>query len=217
VQAEAPFADILVVDDGSTDGTAGIARDMGTSVARLPYNLGVGGAMRTGFRHAQREGYDAVVQVDADGQHDPRFIAALVARLGRDDLVIGARFAGTGDYAVTGPRWWAMRVIAAVMSRLVGIRLDDATSGFRAAGRRAITVYAHHYPTEYLGDTLETLVIAKKSGLRVAQVPVAMHPRLSGSPTRGFVGSAVDLARACAVVLLGLVRNWSIAPGVGPS
>jgi glycosyltransferase involved in cell wall biosynthesis len=217
VRAEAPFADILVVDDGSTDGTAGIAEDLGATVARLPYNPGVGGAMRTGFRHAQREGYDAVVQVDADGQHDARYITALVAGLEHDDLVVGARFAGAGDYVVSGPRWWAMRAIAAVMTRLVGVRLDDATSGFRAAGRRAIPVYAHHYPTEYLGDTLETLVIARKSGLRVAQVPVAMHPRLSGSPSRGFAGSALDLARACAVVTMGLVRDWSIAPGAGSS
>ncbi|MGO4343147.1 glycosyltransferase family 2 protein [Pedococcus sp. 2YAF34] len=212
VRTAVPHADVLVVDDGSHDRTSAIARAAGARVATLPFNLGVGGAMRTGFRHAAREGYTAVVQVDGDGQHDPSQIPLLLADLASTDVVIGARFAGSGDYVVRGPRNWAMLVLARVMSWILGVRLNDSTSGFRAAGPRAIRVYAQHYPAEYLGDTLETLVIARKAGLGVSQVPVAMRPRLGGHPSRGIVGSTLDLARACVVVLLGLVRDWSLAP-----
>jgi glycosyltransferase involved in cell wall biosynthesis len=212
IREHSPTADVLVVDDGSSDATSIEARLAGAMVAPLPFNLGVGGAMRTGYRHALRHGYDAVVQVDGDGQHDPSQIWSLVAGLSTSDVVIGARFAGSGDYVVRGPRHWAMRVLAEVMTRILGVRLNDSTSGFRAAGPAAIRVYAQHYPAEYLGDTLETLVIAHKTGLRVAQVPVAMRPRLGGHPSRGIVGSTVDLARACVVVVLGLVRDWSLTP-----
>jgi len=212
IQLHAPSVDVLVVDDGSTDATSAVARAAGATVATLPFNLGVGGAMRTGYRYAHRLGYDAVVQVDGDGQHDPSQLWSLLDGLATADVVIGARFAGSGEYVVRGPRQWAMRVLAHVMSRILGVRLNDSTSGFRAAGPAAIRVYAQHYPTEYLGDTLETLVIAKKAGLRVSQVPVAMRPRLGGHPSRGNVGSTVDLGRACVVVALGLVRDWSLAP-----
>jgi glycosyltransferase involved in cell wall biosynthesis len=212
VRLAVPHAAVLVVDDGSRDRTSEVARGAGARVATLPFNLGVGGAMRTGFRHAARDGYAAVVQVDGDGQHDPAQIHYLLDGLATSDVVIGARFAGSGDYVVRGPRHWAMRILAKVMSSIVGVRLNDSTSGFRAAGPAAIRVYAQHYPVEYLGDTLETLVIARKAGLRVSQVPVAMRPRLGGHPSRGIIGSTIDLGRACVVVMLGLVRDWSLEP-----
>ena len=142
------------------------------------------------------------------GSTTPRDISSLVSQLSSHDLVIGARFAGAGHYEVRGPRRWAMRALATVMSHLVRTPLDDATSGFRAAGPRAIRIFAQHYPAEYLGDTLETLVIARKSALRVTQVPVAMRPREGGRPSHGALGSALELARAAVVVGLGLVRDW---------
>src|SRR5688572_3167118 len=103
VRAELPYVDILVVNDGSTDATAAVAASAGATVTSLPYNLGVGGAMRLGYRYADRNGYDVAIQIDADGQHDPRYVPAMLTALGTADLVIGARYAGEGDYVMKGP------------------------------------------------------------------------------------------------------------------
>ncbi|MBX3094074.1 MAG: glycosyltransferase family 2 protein [Cryobacterium sp.] len=202
---ELPGVSCLVVDDGSTDRTAEIARAAGALVARAPYNLGVGGAMRVGFRYARDHGYRAVVQVDSDGQHDPASVPTLLALLDDADVVIGARFAGVGDYRVTGPRWWAMRVLSAFLSAFTGTRLTDTTSGLRATGPRALTLFAQHYPAEYLGDTIESLVIAHRAGCRIAQVPVAMRPRAGGTASHNPVKSAVYLGRAVVALIFALV------------
>ncbi|MEV1288916.1 glycosyltransferase family 2 protein [Micromonospora sp. NPDC049679] len=202
--------DVLVIDDGSTDATAGRATAAGAQVLRLPYNLGVGGAMRLGYRYARDHGYDVALQVDADGQHDPRFVPALVAELDHADLVIGARFAGVGDYTVRGPRRYAMLLLAAVLSRIAGTKLTDTTSGFRAANRRVIEHFARAYPVEYLGDTVETLVHVSRIGLRVVQLPVAMRPRMAGTPSQSMGKATFYLARAMMVLGLALVRRYTV-------
>ncbi|MEJ2858082.1 MULTISPECIES: glycosyltransferase family 2 protein [unclassified Saccharothrix] len=207
VMAELPEAAVLVVDDGSTDRTSARAREAGAQVARLAVNLGVGGAMRTGFRYAVRHGYDIVVQVDADGQHNPAEVPDLLRELDRADLVIGARFAGKGDYKARGPRRWAMKVFSVVLSWISGQKLTDVTSGFKAAGPRAVQLFARHYPAEYLGDTLESLVMAVRAGLQVRQVPVAMRMRTTGTPSTSPVKSAVYLVRAALALLLALMRG----------
>lgn len=209
VFAKVPGADILVVDDGSTDATIEVARAAGARVAILPFNLGVGGAMRVGFRYALENDYDAVVQVDSDGQHDPGEVQLLLAELDGADIVLGARFAGEGAYAVGGPRRWAMVALAFVLSRVTRTRLTDTTSGFKASGRRAIALFAEHYPAEYLGDTIEALVIASRAGLRVRQVPVSMRPRASGVPSQNPVKSAAYLGRVSMALLFALVRPAS--------
>lgn len=209
VRATHPEVDVLVVDDGSSDGTAHAALDAGALVCRLPFNLGVGGAMRTGYRYAERHDYDVTVQIDADGQHDPRYLSDLLAALDRADVVIGARFAREGDpYTVRGPRRWAMMLLAAVLSRLAGQKLTDVTSGYRVANRRATRVFALHYPAEYLGDTVESLVIALRTGCRVTQVPVDMRRRSAGNPSASPVRAAVYLVRAVVALGLALVRRW---------
>lgn len=208
LQQVRPGTDVLVVDDGSGDGTAEVAERAGAMVARLPFNLGVGGAMRTGYRYALRAGYDVVVQVDADGQHDPTYLGELVAGLDEADVVIGARFAGEGDYVARGPRRWAMRMLAFALSRLAGERLTDVTSGFRAANVRAVRVFADHYPAEYLGDTVESLVIAMRVGCTVTQRPVHMRPRTVGTASQSPVRAAVYLVRAVVALGLALVRRW---------
>ncbi|WP_167051062.1 glycosyltransferase family 2 protein [Salinibacterium sp. ZJ77] len=206
VRREIPEAGCLVVDDGSSDRTTEVAREAGAYVARLPYNLGVGGAMRLGFRYAIANGYDVVVQIDSDGQHDPATVSALLAGLDEADIVIGARFAGVGDYQVKGPRKWAMKLLSMTLSRAAKTRLTDTTSGFKACGPRAIELFARHYPAEYLGDTIEALVIALRNGLTVSQVPVAMRERMGGKPSHNPAKSAIYLSRAVIALFFAFVR-----------
>ncbi|MDT7551714.1 MAG: hypothetical protein QOI16_250 [Pseudonocardiales bacterium] len=206
IRAAQPDAAVLVVDDGSTDATASRAAAAGALVMRLPFNLGVGGAMRAGYRYAHERGFAAVVQVDADGQHDAAEIAHLLA-IADADVVIGSRFAGRGDYAVRGPRRWAMRLLSAGLTSIVGTSVTDPTSGFRLVHRQAIALFAEHYPEEYLGDTVEALVVAHRSGLRIKQVPVAMRARESGRASTNPVRSAVYLLRVVVAVGLAMVRR----------
>ena len=209
IRACAPHVDVLVVDDGSTDATAEVARAAGAEVCSLPFNLGVGGAMRTGYRYGLRHGYDVVAQLDADGQHDARYLDTLVAGLDEADLVIGARFAGEGEkYAVSFARGLAMRLLAVTLSRMARTRLTDATSGYRVANRRAVRLFAAHYPAEYLGDTVESTVIAIRSGCTVRQVPVEMRQRQGGTPSQSPVRAAIYLFRAVVALSLALVRRW---------
>lgn len=212
--ASLPHADVLVVNDGSTDGTADVARATGTAmVLDLPLNLGVGGAMRAGYRFAAREGYDAAVQVDADGQHDPADVQRVVDALADGaDVVIGARFAGVGTYSVRGPRKWAMNVLSGVLSRIARTRLTDTTSGFRASNRRAILLFADEYPAEYLGDTVESLVIACRAGLTVRQIGVEMRPRAGGTPSHNPAKAALFLGRAILALVIALSRPLGVAP-----
>ncbi|MCW2751993.1 MAG: ycbB [Aeromicrobium sp.] len=206
VKAKLPGVTCLVVDDGSTDRTAEEASRAGAMVARLPFNLGVGGAMRVGFAYAIERGFDNVVQVDADGQHDPIEVRQLVDALSTCDLAIGARFAGEGNYVVKGPRRWAMVVLSSVLSRVAGTALTDTTSGFRASGPRAVRLFSVHYPAEYLGDTIETLVIAARAGCIINQVPVAMRPRAGGRPSHNPVKAAAYLCRAGMALMFALIR-----------
>jgi len=215
IVAADPRYHVAVVDDGSTDATAAVARDAGAMVLTLPFNLGVGGAMRTGFTYAKRAGYQRVIQVDADGQHNPQDIAKVLAGLDRADISIGARFGDVGDYQVRGPRKWAMKFLASVLSKVSRAHLTDVTSGFRAAGPRAIEQYVRYYPAEYLGDTIDSLVAACHAGLTVTQVPVAMRPRVHGRPSQGAFGATLYLLRSIFALALALLRpaprqSWSV-------
>ncbi|KZB83231.1 glycosyltransferase family 2 protein [Amycolatopsis regifaucium] len=207
VKQSLPGMDVLVVDDGSSDDTAKLARAAGAEVARLSVNLGVGGAMRTGFRYAAARGYDVVVQVDADGQHDPEEVGALLDALDDADIAIGSRFAGKGSYKASGPRKYAMVVLSLVFSRLGKTKLTDVTSGFKAMGPRAIKLFAAYYPAEYLGDTVESLVMAIRAELKIKEIPVIMRERAAGTPSHSPVKSAVYLGRAGLALLLALVRR----------
>ncbi|GAA1692416.1 glycosyltransferase family 2 protein [Microcella alkalica] len=209
VAREVPTASCLVIDDGSRDDTAAVARRAGAGVLHLPINLGVGGAMRAGYRFAAENGFDVAIQIDADGQHDPGHVTDLLEVLADADIVIGARFAGIGDYEVRGPRKWAMRFLSSTLSHATRTRLTDTTSGFKACGPRAIALFAREMPAEYLGDTIEALVIAAKNGLTVRQVPVAMRERSAGVPSHNPVKSAVYLLRAVFALFFAYARPTS--------
>lgn len=207
VRRVVPQHDVLVVDDGSHDDTALIAEKAGAAVLRLPFNLGVGGAMRTGFKYAIRHGYTAAIQVDSDGQHDPHDIDRVLAGLAEADISIGARFAGRGSYEAKGPRRWAMSVLARVISKVADTPLTDVTSGFRAANEKALHQYIDHFPAEYLGDTIDSLVVAIKSGCRVVQIPVEMKVRQAGTPSHSPVKAMIYLARSGLVLCFALARR----------
>ncbi|MDE3206764.1 MAG: glycosyltransferase family 2 protein [Acidobacteriota bacterium] len=210
VAQAAPRAHILVVDDGSTDATAAAARDAGAEVVTNIFNLGVGGAMRVGFRYAAARHFRVVVQVDGDGQHDPRDLARLIDALEdkpHPEVVIGARFAGEGDYEVPVMRRWAMRLLARYLSGVAHVKLTDVTSGFRAHNRAAIELFARTYPADYLADTVESLVIAVENGGVISQVPVSMRSRTGGTPSQNTGRAAMYLARVSLMLLIALFRH----------
>ena len=184
--------DVCVVDDGSSDRTARLAGEAGAQVLRLPVNLGVGGALRCGFRWALEHGYDTVVQVDADGQHDPAKVGELikVLRASGADMVVGSRFlAGAGHYPVRGARRLAMRILSARVGRVAGVKIHDSSSGFRAIRRPLLDRFAADYPVEYLGDTVEALIEAARAGALVVEHPITMTPRTHGDASAGSIAS----------------------------
>ena len=208
VQSHQPGADILVVDDGSTDQTAERARKAGATVISLPFNVGVGGAMRTAFLFAKREGYRAIVQVDADGQHDPADLQRVLDGLSEADIVVGTRFHTESTYFVGGPRRWAMVLLSKALSSMNKGTISDPTSGFRSAGPRAISLFALEYPADYLGDTVGSLAIAIRRGLVIHETPVTMYFRQFGRPSKNAVWSALYLGRASlAIFATGLKKN----------
>jgi len=181
--ASVPEYEVLVVDDGSADSTVEVALGLGAIVAPLPFNLGIGSALRTGFRYALEHGYDRAVQVDADGQHDPAQIATLLSHLDGADMVIGSRFAkATSEYQVGRARLGAMRLMRFVIRLLSGRDFTDTSSGFRAFSSGAIELFAADYPMDYM-DSVEALLFACYSGLRVVETPAEIRQRAGGLPS----------------------------------
>ncbi len=199
---------VCVVDDGSTDATGERARAAGATVLRLPLNLGVGGALRCGFRYALAHGYDTVVQVDADGQHDPTQIELLLDVLAETgaDMVIGSRFGqGSGPYEVRSIRRFAMRTLARRAAQITGLQVADSTSGFRAIRRPLLDRFAADYPVEYLGDTVEALIEAGRAGARVVEHPIAMSPRAHGTSSARRLASLWYVVRV--IIAIELMHN----------
>lgn len=201
VREHRPDADILVVNDGSTDKTAELAAEAGAWVVSLPFNVGVGGAMRTAFLFAKREGYQALVQVDADGQHNPADLNRVLDGLDEADIVVGTRFHENSTYFVGGPRKWAMVLLSRALSRMNRGTISDPTSGFRSAGPNAIDLFAVEYPADYLGDTVGSLSIAIRNRLVIHETPVTMYFRQTGRPSKNALWSALYLGRATLAII----------------
>jgi glycosyltransferase involved in cell wall biosynthesis len=209
----APDVDVVVVDDGSTDATARVAAQAGARVIRLPFNLGIGGAMQSGYRMAVEEGYDLAVQVDGDGQHDPRGVADLRATLDADptiDMVAGSRFISTtrDGFRSSRSRRMGIRVFSWLLSRIVGEQVTDPTSGFRMVRRSGITLFARDYPHDY--PEVEALVMMHAHRLRVREIPVVMRPRLDGASSITAGQSVYYMLKVTLAVLIALLRRRPI-------
>lgn len=180
VARAAPGVDLLVVDDGSFDGTGRVARAAGVPVVRHPVNLGVGGALQTGFRFAIERGYDVGVQLDADGQHDPSYLSAILepVRSGACDVCIGSRYVERTGYRAPLNRRLGMLVFSWVVHLALGQRITDTTSGFRAYGRAVMDVCQHDFPKDFPDAPL--LIALARHGFRLAEVPVVMRERQAG-------------------------------------
>ncbi|HEX4187113.1 MAG TPA: glycosyltransferase family 2 protein [Solirubrobacteraceae bacterium] len=197
--------DVCVVDDGSVDQTAVLAAAAGAQVLQLPVNLGVGGALRCGFRWALDHGYETVVQVDADGQHDPVQVSGLldVMRDSGADMVIGSRFLdGTDHYPVHRARRFAMKTLSARVGRVAGVKILDSSSGFRAIRRPLLDRFASDYPVEYLGDTVEALIEAARAGAKIVEHPIRMTPRIHGDGSAGSIASMWYVLRVLVAIEL---------------
>ncbi len=199
-------ADVVVIDDGSRDRTTERASAAGALVLRHPFNLGVGAALRTGFRFARANGYDGALQIDADGQHEvteAKKLADLVAS--GVDLAVGSRFAA--GYDTGGFRRLSMKLLSRRVTSYLGVEITDTTSGFRAFGPKAIARFADAYPRAYLSDTVEALLLAADWGLTVEEVPVRMLPRQGGQPSAGTAKSMFHLVRLGLVIALHRFRR----------
>jgi glycosyltransferase involved in cell wall biosynthesis len=211
VRERLPDADVLVVDDGSVDGTAAVAREAGAIVASLPFNQGLGAALQTGYLYALRGGYDLCAHLDADGQHPPAEVARLLdeVRADRADLVIGSRYRDPGpaegdDYKPTLSRRIGTSVFRFFLTLATRQRFTDTTSGMRAANRRVMQLFSERYSPDFA--EIESLQLAVREGLRVEEVPVRMLERADGSSFLTPLRSAFFIFKGLIVLLVGQFR-----------
>ena len=192
---------VLVVSDGSTDKTSQIVNDRKINLLELPFNLGVGAAMRSGFQFAKENGFQKVIQFDADLQHQPKYIKEIVSELDKYDVVVGSRFATDSSYKVSFVRSVAMGLLKDSVTRHIGRKMTDVTSGFRGANKNAIDVFADFYPSEYLADTVESLIMAHDKGLSISEIGVTMQERQGGMPSQNIFRSTLYLFRSILVII----------------
>jgi glycosyltransferase involved in cell wall biosynthesis len=215
IRAEMPNTDILVVNDYSTDRTSEVARAHGAVVVELPWNLGYGGAVQTGFKYAVAHGYDAVVQMDADGQHDPASACAVLTPVlaGEADVVIGSRFLGRADYPIPAPRRLGMMLFGLIATAVTRERFSDPTSGFQALHRRAVEFFARdNYPSDF--PDADTLILLSLAGFRVREVPVVMRARTAGTSMHSNLRAVYYVAKMLLSILMVLLRRSRIPTGV---
>ena len=201
-----PEADLLVVNDCSLDKTSEIARKAGATVLDLPVNLGIGGAMQTGYRFAVDKGYDFAIQVDADGQHDPEEIPHILNPVveERADIVIGSRYLSKTDYRSPVMRRIGSRAFSWAVSSIVGKHITDTTSGFRAANQRVIRFYADRYPQDY--PEVEAVIMLHRVGFSILEVPVLMKPRIGGNSSISPLRAVYYMIKVPLAIFIGLFR-----------
>lgn len=211
IRAFDPGIDVVVIDDGSTDQTAAAAAAAGAFVVRLPFNLGIGAAVQTGFKFALERGYELAVRLDGDGQHDPAELAKLLAVIDRDeaDVVVGSRFVdGAGDHR--GPRSRRIGIVffARLVSALTRQRVTDTTSGFQALNRRGIAIFAADYPHDY--PEVEATLMVYKHRLRLVEVPVRMRERAHGESSITTLRSIYYMFKVTLALIVGMLRTYAV-------
>lgn len=211
IQAADVAYDVVVVDDGSVDETGAIARSHGAAVVTLPYNIGIGGTVQTGFKYALEHGYETAVRLDGDGQHDPAELEKLLGpiRSGEADIVTGSRFIdGAGVYRPPLARRIGITWFAWIVSLLTRQRVTDTTSGFQALNRKGIALFAGDYPSDY--PEVEATVLVFKHRLRLVEVPVTMRERETGQSSITFVRSIYYFAKVTLALLIAMVRRYAV-------
>ena len=202
-----PDADIAVINDGSTDHTGELAESAGAIVLHLPYNVGIGAAVQTGFMFAAEQGYEAVIRSDGDGQHlSQQDVQRLVAALnsGQGDMIVGSRFIEDRGYHTPVPRRVGILILSRLISTITSQSITDPTSGFVAFNRRAIRLFALVYPHDY--PEPEALVAAHRAGLTIFEIPVTMKPRYGGRSSITRLRSAYYMVKVILSILIGLLR-----------
>jgi glycosyltransferase involved in cell wall biosynthesis len=199
--------EVVVVSDGSVDRTAEVAAEHGAHVVRLPFNLGIGGAVQTGFRYAWENGYDLAVRLDGDGQHDPAELPKVLEPVlaGTADIVVGSRFVGDRSYRSSAARRVGIRLLAVIVSAIARQRVTDTTSGFQALNRKALALFAADYPHDY--PEVEGMVMTIKHKLRLQEVPVRMREREHGQSSITALRSIYYMAKVLLALFVGLFRR----------
>ncbi len=199
--------DIVVIDDGSSDTTVSEARACHVTVVPLPFNLGIGGAVQTGFLYAKRYGYAVAAQVDGDGQHDVKYLANILEPIlaGKADIVVGSRFTGSGSWRSSAVRRIGIRFFAWLISGLTGYSVTDPTSGFRAFNIKAIAAFAEDYPQDF--PEPESIVLAKRRGFRLIEIPVEMRKRLYGNSSIRYLKTLYYMIKVTFAILLNMLRK----------
>ena len=207
-----PDCDVVVVDDGSSDATAVAAREAGATVLQLPFNLGIGGAVQTGYRYAWQNDYEIAIQVDADGQHPPIEIANVIGPIvrGEADMVTGTRFLGTGGFQSSATRRVGIKLFAGLVSLIIREKVTDTTSGFRAVNRKGIALFSVAYPQDY--PEVETQALAHQHGLRLLEVPVVMRERQAGESSIRLGASVYYVIKVTLALFIGMFRGPILIP-----
>ena len=201
----------LVIDDGSRDDTSGEALRAGAQVVQLPFNLGIGGAVQTGYRYALEHDFDIAVQIDGDGQHDAVYLSALIQPVieGTADISIGSRFSGgKAGFQSSVARRIGIGFFRGLIRFLTGFHPTDPTSGFRACNRRLIAVFAEYYPSDF--PEPEAIVVARRLGARLCDVPVIMRERQEGKSSIGKLKSPYYMIKVTAAILLHMLKDRKV-------